>query len=301
MNLKSLRVFTYVIEDATLARAAARLNLSQSAASRLLTLLEEEFAVTLFRRDRKRLVPTAAAERFYPEAVRILSQIAAIPALFDEAHQDTRPPLRIICQTRIQNALVLPAMAALSAAQPHVPMKLEVRPRRDLGRLILTDQYDVGISTLPLPVHGLQPQALGAVRLSVLLPSRHPLAAKASLSATDLAQMPYIALDRTTIVRQLADRTLAQMNQALEITHEVSTGDAAYRLVREGLGFTFADPVAVAPDLAARTALVPWDAEAIVTYGYFVSTQGQDHPAMPGFLKIVKAAVAAARAEPAGR
>ena len=79
MNLRSLKVFALVMEEGTLARAADTMHLSQSAASRLLHLLEAEFDVRLFRRDNRRLIPTEAAERFYPEALRILSQIDALP------------------------------------------------------------------------------------------------------------------------------------------------------------------------------------------------------------------------------
>ena len=291
MNLRALRAFTYLIEDATLARAAARLNLSQSAVSRLLVLLEEEFGVALFDRGRKRLVPTPAAERFYPEAVRILSRIDAIPAFLDEARRETRPPLRIICQTRILNALVLPAMATFAGNHPDVPMKLDVRPRRDLGRLILTGEFDVGISTLPLPVHGLETLVLASAPVAVLLPAAHPLAARAMLSAADLRTLPYVALDATTILRQMADRELALAGQDLPAGHEVSTGEAAYRLVRAGLGFTFADRVAVADDMLEGMRLVPWDREIEITYGRFEATSGSGHSASKAFALAMQAVI----------
>ena len=291
MNLRALRAFTYLIEDATLARAAARLHLSQSAVSRLLVLLEEEFGVALFDRGRKRLVPTPAAERFYPEAVRILSRIDAIPAFLAEARRETRPPLRIICQTRILNALVLPAMGAFARDHPDVPMKLDVRPRRDLGRLILTGAFDVGVSTLPLPVHGLEISILASAPLALLLPAAHPLADRAMLTTDDLRAAPYVALDATTILRQMADRELALAGQDLSVAHEVSTGEAAYRLVRAGLGFTFADRVAVADDVLEGMRLVPWDREVEITYGRFTTVSGKDHPDAEAFERALRAIV----------
>ena len=149
MNLRSLKVFVLVMEEGTLARAAARMNLSQSAASRLLQLLEDEFEIRLFLRDKKRLVPTREGERFFAEALRILGQIEALPDLVRQIRADAPEPLWIVAQTRIVNGLVLPAIAQFSEAWPDQPVKLEIHLRRDLGRRMINDRYDVGISALP--------------------------------------------------------------------------------------------------------------------------------------------------------
>jgi DNA-binding transcriptional LysR family regulator len=48
MNLKFLRTFVTIADNAGFARAAAQLNLTQSAASRQIQALEEELGVLLF-------------------------------------------------------------------------------------------------------------------------------------------------------------------------------------------------------------------------------------------------------------
>ncbi len=270
MNLKSLRIFVNVMEEGTLARAAARLNLSQPAASRLLGLLEDEQGVFLFSRTRKRLEPTPEAEAFYPEALRILASIDEIPSFFDQVRKGDMP-LRIICHPRIVNGLVLPAMARLSKRLPDLRMKLEIHPRRDLGRRIMHDLFDVGISTLPLPVESLTPRHLHTTKLHVLLPKGHRLAARASLKTKDLTGETYVALDSNTVIRQIVDAELTSKGVELPVGHEVSAGAAAYRLVKNGLGFTFADPIALDPELDNGVVLVPWKPDTEVRIGYFLS------------------------------
>ena len=129
MNIKSLRVFINVMEEGTLAQAAAKMNLSQSAASRLIQILEEEYNVTLFHRDKKRLIPTSEGELFFPEALRILSSIDEIPTVFRQIKSERLRPLRIICHPRLLNGLVVPAMIQLARLEPHAGMKLEVHQR----------------------------------------------------------------------------------------------------------------------------------------------------------------------------
>jgi DNA-binding transcriptional LysR family regulator len=63
-NLKGLNAFRAVMEAGTLTDAAMRLEVTQPAVSRLIANLEYETGLTLFRRQRQRLVPTAEAEVF---------------------------------------------------------------------------------------------------------------------------------------------------------------------------------------------------------------------------------------------
>ncbi|HIC82091.1 MAG TPA: LysR family transcriptional regulator [Kiloniellaceae bacterium] len=284
MNLKSLRVFINVMEEGTLARASAKLNLSQPAASRLLQILEQEFGCALFHRDRKRLVPTPEGELFYPEAVRILSSIDDIPGFFAQIKANAVVPLRIICHPRILNGLVLPAMAKLSRIRPGLRMKLEMHPRRDLGRRIMHDIFDIGVSTLPLPVETLTPRRLRSAKLHVVLPKHHKLARRRFLTPKDVSDQPYVALDQHTVIRRIVDQELAKIGAHLDVAHEVSAGAAAYRLVRYGLGFTFADPIALDPEFVGDVALVPWRPAMTVDFGYFLSGSARRHEALMSFV-----------------
>ncbi|MEM1045192.1 MAG: LysR family transcriptional regulator [Pseudomonadota bacterium] len=277
MNIKSLRIFVRIMEEGTLAQAAVVLNVSQPAASRLLGLLEQEIGCALFHRDKKRLVPTAEAELFYPEAMRILASLDGVPALFDQMRKNVVAPLRVICHPRIVNGLVLPAIAEASGRDPELRIKLEIHHRRDLGRRIMHGQYDIGISTLPLPVEKLAAHALVSTELHVALPREHSLADREFLTAQDVAGEPYIALDESTVIRRIVDRALLKAERHLAIAHEVSAGAAAYRLVRYGLGFTFADPLALDPDLVDQLALVPWRPASKVDFGYFLPEQPRRH------------------------
>lgn len=285
MNIRSLRIFVYVMEEGTLARAASRMHLSQSAASRQLALLEQEFEVTLFSREQKRLIPTSEADNFYPEALSLLAQIDNLPAVFSQMRKDRRAPLRIVSQTRIANGLVLPAIAEFATLRPDQPVKLEIMLRRDLGRRILHQRFDVCVSALPLPVEKLEPVPLGATTLCIALARTHPLATRAVLGPQDLRGVPYIALDEATVLRRLIDRKVAGLDKP---AYEVSVGTAAYRLVHQGLGFAFADPVSLDPELAAGIALVPWEQELTIEFGYFVAESKETDRASHAFGSILQ-------------
>ena len=70
--------------------------------------------------------------------------------------------------------------------------------------------------------------------------------------------------------------------------HEVSAGAAAYRLVRYGLGFTFADPIALDPEFTGEVALIPWRPVMKVDFGFFVSGTARSHDALLPFVACLR-------------
>ena len=284
MNLRALRLFAELMDRGTLTRAADALHLSQSAASRLVALLEAELGTPLFVRERRRMVPTPAAATLQSEALRILSQIDALP---DTLRAGAAAPLRILCQTRLVPGLAVPAIAARAAAAGAAgggtpPIRLEAAPRRELARRVAAGRHDLLLATLPLPVEGVEVEPIGTVPLGVLLPRAHRLAERAALSVDDLAGLPYVALDRTTVIRRTIDMGARPLPAPLI---EVSTGSAAYRLVADGVGFTFADRIAVEPELWDRVVLRPWTERIDVTIG--VARIGDDTPAVDDLVRLL--------------
>ena len=267
MNLRALEIFTGVMDRGTLTDAAKAQHLSQSAASRLLSLLEEEIGTPLFVREKRHLLPTEAAEALYPEALRILAQIAALPEVASGATSATA--LRVICHSRLAGQLVVPAITRFVRENPGQNIRLETAPRRELARRVLAGRYDFAIAALPLAIGDLTAETLATVRLGLVLPVSDPRARAAVLTLRDLVDLPYIALDETTAVRRALDAALIASGTTISPTHEVSTGTNAYRMVAAGLGFTFADPVALDPELQDEVRLVPWDQEVRMDIGVF--------------------------------
>src|SRR3546814_5776780 len=90
MNLKSLRLFRLIVLHGSLASAAERLHLSQSAASRLIALLEDEIRLKLFTRARRRLLLTPEGELFFQEAEQILMGVDEIPLIAEDIRGKNR-------------------------------------------------------------------------------------------------------------------------------------------------------------------------------------------------------------------
>ena len=78
MNLRFLRTFVAIADNAGVARAAARLNLTQSAASRQIQALENELGLRLFARIGRSVRLTREGEDLLERSRRLLSDVAAL-------------------------------------------------------------------------------------------------------------------------------------------------------------------------------------------------------------------------------
>ncbi|MDO6728253.1 LysR family transcriptional regulator [Cognatishimia sp. 1_MG-2023] len=270
MNLKSLRAFLFVMDEGSLIAASQKMNLSQPAVSRLIQLLEEEFKVQLFYRDRKSLQPTPEAERFYSEAFRVVSAVNEFPNVFAQLKTNADYPLRIICHPRMVNGLVVPAINRLLEKTPDIQIKLDVHPRRELGRRIVNDGFDVGVFTVPIHVDQVELVSMHRTKLCAFVSKQHPLASQDVVRADDLRQFPYIALNRELIIRQSIDRLLMQHGDHLNVSHEVSSASAAHRMALSGMGFTLTDTLAMEVELLDQGRLIPLSPVAEIDAGFYV-------------------------------
>ena len=269
MNIKSLRAFLHIIDMGALSRASEKMRLSQPAVSRLIQLLEQEYGVKLFHRDQKSLVPTPEGEKFYQEAFRVVSAIDRFPEFFSQilSHKDS--PLRVICHPRMINGLVVPAIKSFIKQHPEGAIKLVDHSRRELGRRIVSDEFDIGIFTMPVQIQPVELIEMRASRLQVLVNKKHPLAKRNSLSVGDLRGEIYIALSRELIIRQTIDSELMKHGDTLTVCHEVSTMAAAHRMAVAGIGYTLTDALVFEPELKNQGALIPLVPKTQIYTGFY--------------------------------
>lgn len=284
MNLKSLRAFLYVMDEGALVAAAKKMHLSQPAVSRLVQLLEEEVGAKLFYRDKKSLAPTPEAEIFYPEAQRVIASIDDFPELFRQLRSNTLVPLRIISQMRAANGLVIPALVRFANKFPEIRTTLDIHPRRELGRRVQKDRFDVGLYVVPMQVGGVELLDMRESRLQILLPKGHRLASRKQLTPKDMIGERYVALHRGLKAREAIDRALAPTGDQLEVFHEVGSTNAAHRLVAGGIGYSFSDPTVLDASFRENTVLVPWHPEVKMQLGIYGPRGTTPHEATEDFI-----------------
>ena len=118
MNLRFLRTFVAIADNAGFARAAARLNLTQSAASRQIQALEDELGLRLFARVGRSARLTAEGEDLLARSRRLLSDVEAIEARASALKSGEAGLLRVGSTRRSSRICSLTSCPAIASVTP---------------------------------------------------------------------------------------------------------------------------------------------------------------------------------------
>jgi DNA-binding transcriptional LysR family regulator len=117
--------------------------------------------------------------------------------------------------------------------------------------LILSDQVDLGLISMPLPHEGIETRKLYDDRFVVVFPPGHALTRRRVLRVTDLKAFPIIHLKPDTVTRGWIDSKLEPLGLEGQVRMEVSTIEVIKRLVEAGLGISILPEMAVREELGA--------------------------------------------------
>jgi DNA-binding transcriptional LysR family regulator len=238
MDPRLLRSFVAVAEELHFGRAAARLHLSQPPLSVHVKRLEADLGVRLFERTKRRVALTTAGAELLDRARRLLDDSARAVAEVQRVARG-EAGLLTIGYTSTATHAVLPAVLPRFRAR-HAGVRIELRELRSALQpdAIRAQRIDVGLVCGPIDADGLATRIVASERLMAALPSRHPLAVRASLRVRDFPDHPSVAV-RRDIEPAWADASSAALRAAgvsIEPVQETDTKVALLGLVAAGLG-----------------------------------------------------------------
>lgn len=236
VSVKQLKAFVTVASTGSVAEAAEALHLSQPALSTAIKNLEEAIGGELFNRAGRRLRLTPEGQAFLPTAERLLRDWEAA---FADLHD---------LFTLQRGKLCIAAMPSMAATR--LPEALSVFRRRYAGvnievldvvmeevlDAVGSGRADLGITFEPDEPEGLDFQPLFSDRFVAVVPPGHPLAQRRQITWQQLAQQPYVAMNRGSATRGWTDRVLQAQAQNYAVRCEAGQLVTIGRLVSEGLG-----------------------------------------------------------------
>lgn len=256
INSRTLRVYCAVMDTRSLVAASARVALSPSAISRIISGLERDLAARLFDRSERSLTPTPAGHRFHSRAREALVLIDDLTSSATMP-EDELEPLRIAALSRHARTIVAPAIAGmLAAGQPSGPILFDMHAQRDFGFSRLARPFDIGFGNLVAPQEELDARVLAHSELVIVVPPGHDLHGRNTLAAPDLVNEPIITLPRDTIIGRIV-KTAVDPICKLRTVAEVSHTYLALGLVAAGHGLHATDRLAALEARARACALIP--------------------------------------------
>ena len=293
LKSKSIRLFCSVVETGSLLAAADKIALSASAASRVITQLEERLGFALFDRSGKALTLTEEGASFYRVA---MESMRAWQRLEDYSRErDRKKTLRIAVLARHCSDVIIPAVVTIMKRHREtLRVTMDVHASRDIHYSKYSHPFDVGFGTLLSEHDDLEKTALAHLPFCLVLAREHPLAAFESVGMEDYKDVEFVILSRDT-PEQEHSRHLLPPKAA--IAAEVSSTQVALRFVRRSVGVHFTDRLA-AKSVAGDCRLIDLkDPLTIPFYVFWPKSAGAPDRAVYECTKEIAASIKAAGIE----
>jgi len=186
MNLATLRYVVTLARERHFGRAAAACFVTQPTLSVAVKKFEDELGVTLFERNRQQLQITTAGKHIVEQAQQALEAVAAVREVASHNRDQLASPLRIGAIYTVGPYLFPQLIPTLRRRAPHMPLVVEENFTAVLGERLKQGQLDVIIISLPFEKPAVHTRTVYHEPFVVLLPTAHPLAARAMLCSEDL-------------------------------------------------------------------------------------------------------------------
>lgn len=194
MNIEAIRLFHHVMQRGSLAAAAAKLNMSPSAASRALSGLERSTGLKLFSRDGQRLRPTLEGEQYHLECRQALLAVDELPRVAWRLARGAQSQLKVLAGSRLASVLALPAIESFTRSNPNVEIDLEVVRVNAVDRIRAGLEFDVALGApVPTGMPLIDVEPLFEMPVTAVMRRDHILADRNYVHAADLAGHKLIA------------------------------------------------------------------------------------------------------------
>jgi LysR family transcriptional regulator, transcription activator of glutamate synthase operon len=218
--------------------AAEQLHMAQPTLTRMLARLERQLGVGLFDRRGKRLALNAYGRIFYRHARRAQLELDSARRAIDDLANPAVGELRLGFLRSFGARVVPRLVAGFAETSPRVAFTLKEGAADSIGDLVSSGALDVGLVS-PRPVRStLAWRSLFRQRLGIAVPDGHRMAGSATVSMTELADEPFVAMHAGFGMRQLLDELCAAAQFEARIAVESANLTTTVGLVAAGLGIS---------------------------------------------------------------
>lgn len=271
LSLKSLEAFQTVMRTGSTTAAAAQLELTQPAVSRLLAGFEDFVGFSLFYREHGRLIPTEEAHALSNEAEVALGSIERLAQLAHNIKNTSIGSLKVVAPVSFVAGLLADVVAEFMRLHPNVTINLDSRSPDSTRELVAHRAFDCGFIQLPERHPGLNATPVFQSQMMCALAQDHPLAQLPQLTPTDLANAQLILLGKGRTSRGQIEQAFRDHNLSLRPkidTHNVATACA---FAKRGLGIAIVNGALAQQYLDQDLVLRPFAPEIPIEYGFITS------------------------------
>lgn len=217
LKLRHYQLFLALDEQRNLHRAAAQLNISQPAASKLLIELEANLGIRLFDRHPRGLTPNWYGEIMIRHAHSMLSALRHTGEELNALRDGNTGTVSIGTVMAPAVTLLTNAIERVHRDQPGLKISVDVDVSKVLVPRLLEGELDFAITRIPVGIDAERFvfEEIGEEELCFVCRKGHPLMGKTPLSLEDMSTYPWALQPTGALMRQRVDSLFLHHQVAL--------------------------------------------------------------------------------------
>ena len=230
LNLRQIEVFRATVEHGTVSGAAQALNVSQPAASKMLSHLEAASGLTLFHRQGRRLALTDTGKRLYQDVLSAFAGMREIERSIETYRRELHGQIVLGIVPPLSGTFIKDVITELRSYASSVYVSVVIRNTEQLIDLLTDKKIDIAI------IHKIESIGSGLVQAEIEDPlvcamsEGHPLATRKSIRLSDLATLPFVAFSPNARVRDVIDKMCDEARITLPAVSDATSGSGVCAL-----------------------------------------------------------------------
>jgi len=289
VDLRQLHYFVHVAKLKSFSRAAAHLNVAQSALSRHMRLLESELEVRLLDRNFRGTEPTAAGEILLKRATRLLQ-------LLDETRQEVMSVgqgpaghVKLAVPPSVSQNFAAPLIEACGHELPNVTLILSEGWTGDIHEWLLTGHSDLGIIYSSQVDDRVSFKPISSENLQLIMSANTKQKRQKSYTLREVSEIPLIVPPLPHGLRKVIDSAFAENDLTPKIARESQVWSVIKELVKADIAQAIFTSSEVAADIRrGRMVSVPIVGPAVPrTIGVAMAHENRPPPAVKAVYDLV--------------
>jgi DNA-binding transcriptional LysR family regulator len=253
MHLASLKVFCDVVRHRSFSQAAQANDITQSAASQIVSQLEKHMDVQLIDRSTRPLTLTNFGQTYYEGAKALLDQYHELEASIRNAQEQIAGTVQVAAIYSVglgdMGHYVSRFQAVESGSQVHIEY---LHPDRVYEK-VLDGTADLGLVSFPRTSPKLTVLPWRDEDMVLACSPRHRLAQNLALQIRDLGGQKYIHFDKNLAIRRQIDKFLRDQGVTVDVVHEFDNIENIKQAVVVGAGVALLPEPTLRREVKART------------------------------------------------
>ena len=253
---RRLQVFHTVARLLSFTKAAETLHMTQPAVTFQIRQLEEHFNTRLFDRTHNRISLTAAGQRVYGYAEKIIALYGEMDSRVRELTGDVIGILIIGASTTIAEYVLPSLLGEFQSRYKDVNVRLSVSNSLGVVHMVENNTVDVGVVESPVTNKNLAVEVCWHDELMFICPPAHALAKKTSITPQEIVTLPFLCREEGSGTREVINEYLEDNKVSahdLNLCMEFGSPEAIKSAVEAGLGVSIVSRATVGKELKLKT------------------------------------------------